>query len=153
MPDGPGRVAGSPLGATFAGLLLFVTGLGIAGATIDAEWKERELRRGSVRTEGTVVAQIRRQTANGADYAPLIAFATTSGERISFTGNVSNPTVYFLGARVSVMYARDNPSAATIDHPTSRLVRHVLAAGAALLLMCLGAYVARYASRWDATSA
>jgi Protein of unknown function (DUF3592) len=148
VSDGPDGVAGHPLGATLAGVLLFTIGLAIAAGTFENEWQEHQRRRGFIQTEGTVVAQIRQQTSSGTQYAPLVAFITASGERISFTAPEHDTTTYYLGAKVLVIYAPENPAAATVDSKT-RYVRVALAAGASLLLVGLGAYVAWYARRWE----
>jgi len=149
VPDRTDGVAGNPFGATLAAVLLFVLGIAIGAGALNADRKDRELRRGLLHAEGTVVSQIRQHRPEGTAIVPLIAFVTASGERISFTARESDPSVYWLGAKIPVLYQPENPSAARIDKGSPRLLRNVLAGGASLLLICLGAYVAWYARRWE----
>jgi Protein of unknown function (DUF3592) len=140
-----------PLGATVAGLVLFVVGLTIGGGALLADFKEREALAGTVRTEGTVVAQIRQRRANDTVSLPVIAFATQSGERVSFTAHETDPSVYHLGAKLQILYRPDNPSDARLASNRSRRTRNTIAAIATVVLVSLGSYVAWYARRWAAT--
>ena len=137
-----------PLGATFAGLLLFIIGLGIAGGVYQIDSKERQLRREWVRAEGTVVQVVKRQTADGPVFAPLIVFQAASGARVSFTAPVSNQSrQHAIGEHISVLYPPQQPEHAEIDYAGQRLIRNLLAAAGALLLLALGGTVAWQASR------
>jgi hypothetical protein len=141
-------VSEHPLGATFAGLLLFIIGLAIAGGAYQIDSKERQLRRGWIRTEGTVVQVLKRQTLDGAVFAPLIVFQATSGARVSFTARIGNESPqHAVGEKIPVLYSPQNPEAAEIDHARQRRTRNILAAVAAVLLMSLGGTVAWQASR------
>jgi hypothetical protein len=141
-------VSEHPLGATFAGLLLFIIGLGIAGGVYQIDAKERELRRGWVRTEGTVVNVLKRQTLDGSVFSPLIVFQTTSGTRVSFTARVSNETQqHAIGEKISVLYPPQHPESAEIDNARRRRIRTVVAGTGALMLIALGGTVAWQASR------
>jgi hypothetical protein len=141
-------VSEHPLGATFAGLLLFIIGLGIAGGVYQIDSKERELRRGWIRTDGTVVQVLKRQTLDGAVFAPLIVFEATSGARVSFTARVGNESQqHAIGEKIPVLYPPQHPEAAEIDTARQRLIRNLLAAGGALLLIAVGGTVAWQASR------
>ncbi|PYR95064.1 MAG: hypothetical protein DMF84_03490 [Acidobacteria bacterium] len=164
VPDRPGRlrqgsggpaevlvqagVSEHPLGATFAGVLLFVIGLGIAGGVYQIDVKERRLRRGWVRAEGTVVQVVKRQTADGPVFAPLIVFQADSGARVSFTARVSKESQqHAIGEKIAVLYPPQEPEHAEIDYAHRRLIRNLLAAAGALVLLALGGTVAWQASR------
>jgi uncharacterized protein DUF3592 len=147
VPDRSGGVGEHPLGATFAGLLLFIIGLGIAGGVYQIDAKERQLRRGWVRAEGTVVQVVKRQTLDGPVFSPLIAFQA-AGVRVSFTARVANASqLHAIGDTVQVLYPPEHPEGAEIDNARQRLIRNIAAAVAALLLMGLGGTVAWHASR------
>jgi hypothetical protein len=147
VPDRPDGVGRNLLGATIAGLVLFVAGLVIGATTLEADRADRERRQGFVGADGTVITQIKQPTPEGPAYAPVIAFATASGERVSFTAGPADSSTYPLGAKVPVLYRPGNPADARIDRTTVRRVRSLLAGGASLLLMGLGGYVAWYARR------
>jgi hypothetical protein len=143
-------MAAYPLRAAFAGVLLFVIGLGIAMGTLQVNRREQDQLRGSRRADGTVVELLRRRTVEGEILVPLIAFKTASGERVSFT--LSEPgrdSPYYINAPVKVLYHPDHPQDALIDTRARRWTRNALAGGAALILLALGGYVAWYASRWE----
>ena len=145
-------MAAYPLRAAFAGVLLFVLGLGIAGGAWRINADEQDRLRGWRRADGTVVELLKRRTAEGEVPTPLIAFTNASGERVSFTvaGTASSP--YYVTAPVKVLYRPDHPQDALIDTSARRWTRNALAAAAALILIALGGYVAWYASRWDASA-
>jgi hypothetical protein len=141
-------VSEHPLGATVAGLLLFVIGLGIAGGAYQIDAKERQLRRGWLRAEGTVVDVLRRQTLEGPVFAPLIVFQAASGARVSFTARVGNKTPqYPIGEKIPVVYPALNPENADIDNVRQRRIRNIAAGAAALTLLGIGGTVAWQASR------
>jgi hypothetical protein len=141
-------VSEHPVGATFAGLLLFVIGLGIAGGVYQIDVKERQFRRGWIRTEGTVAQVVKRQTIDGSVLSPLIVFQTSEGARVSFTARVSNETEqHAIGEKIPVLYPSGHPEDAEIDHPRRRLIRNIVAGAGALMLLCLGGTVAWQASR------
>lgn len=143
-------MAASPLRAAFAGVLLFVIGLGIASGALQVNQREQEQLRGWLRADGTVVELLKRRTMDGDIPVPLIAFTTASGERVSVT--VSNPgrdSAYYINAPVKVLYHPDHPQDALIDTRARRWTRNALAGGGALILLALGGYVAWYASRWE----
>lgn len=142
-----------PLRAAFAGVLLFVIGLAIAGGLYQVNDQEQAQVRGWLRAEGTVVELLKRRTADGEIPIPLIAFTTAAGERISFTVNAGGrASTYYVTARVPVVYPPDRPQDAQIDPRSRRWTRNALAGGGALILLALGGSVAWYASRWDGTS-
>lgn len=137
-----------PLGATFAGLLLLIIGLGIAGGVYQIDVKERQLRRGWIRAEGTVADVVKRRTADGSVLSPLIVFQTSDGARVSFTARVSNETEpHAIGEKIPVLYPPERPEDAEIDNARQRLIRDVVAGTGALLLLGLGGTVAWQASR------
>lgn len=137
-----------PLGATFAGLLLFILGLGIAGGAYLIDSKERELRRGWLRADGTVVQVLKRQTTKGPVFAPLIVFQAASGARVSFTARVANESQqHAIGETIPVVYPPQFPQAAEIDTARRRLLRNIVAVIGALLLISIGGTVAWQASR------
>ena len=145
-------MAGYPLRAAFAGVLLFVLGLGIAGGVWRINDEEQDRLRGWRRADGTVVELLKRRTADGDMPIPLIAFTTASGERVSFTVATGISAPYYVDTAVKVLYHPDRPQDAMIDTSARRWTRNALAGGAALILICLGAYVAWYASRWSETA-
>ena len=144
MPGRPDGVGGHPLGATIAGVLLFAIGLAIAAGTYESSWKERARRQQLLKAEGKVVAVVGGTNAG----RPVVAFATASGERLSFTDRRSAP--YALGERVTVLYPPENPIAAIIDEGGVR-AKTLLSPAAGLLLAALGAYVAWSARRSQLT--
>ena len=73
---------------------------------------------------------------------------TASGDRVSFTAKPGDSPRY-INDTVAVLYHPDHPQDAVIDARARRWTRNALAAGAALLLLVLGGYVAWYASRWE----
>ena len=143
-------MAAYPLRAAFAGVLLFIIGLGIAGGTLQVNWREQDQLRGWDHADGTVVELLRRRTVNGEILVPLVAFKTASGERVSFTlGESGADSPYYINAPVKVLYHPGHPQDALIDTRSRRWTRNALAGGAALILLALGGYVAWYASRWE----
>lgn len=146
-PDGLGR---NLLGATIAGLVLFIAGLVIGAMTLETDRADRQRRQGFAGADGTVITQIKQPTSEGPAYAPVIAFTTASGERVSFTAGPTDSNAYHLGAKLPVLYRPGNPADARIDTTTIRRARNLVAGAAALLLMGLGAYVAWYAQRANA---
>ncbi|SRR5258708_3243171 len=139
-----------PLKAAFAGILLFVIGLAMAGGVYQVNSQERERLRGWRRADGTVVELLKRPSPEGGALVPLIAFTTAGGERVSFTTNAgAKASPFYVTAPVKVMYHPGHPEDATIDTSSRRWTRNVLAGGAALILLGIGGYVAWYSSRWD----
>jgi hypothetical protein len=137
-----------PLRAALAGVLLFTIGLAIAGGVYQVNSREQEERRGWRRAQGTVVELLRRRSPDGDVVFPLVSFVTASGERVSFTAKPGGAPRY-VNDTVAILYHPDHPQDALIDTPSRRWTRNGLAAGAALLLLALGGYVAWYASRWE----
>ena len=142
-------MAAYPLRAAFAGVLLFVIGLAIAGGVWRTNAQDQERLTGWRRADGTVVELLKRPSPDGDIPVPLIAFTTASGERVSFTAAATGSSPYYLNTPVKVLYHPDHPQDALIDPSASRWTRNALAGGAALILLALGGWVAWYASRWD----
>jgi hypothetical protein len=137
-----------PLRAAFAGTLLFVIGLAIAGGLYQVNRQEQEQFRGWRRGQGTVVELLKRRSPDGEVVFPLVSFLTASGERVSFTAKPGDSPRY-VNDTVTILYHPDHPQDALIDTPSRRWTRNALAGGAALLLLALGGYVAWFASRWE----
>ena len=147
-------MAAHPLRAAFAGVLLFVLGLGIAGGVYQVNDREQEQLRGWRRADATVVELLKRRTPEGEVPVPLVAFTTAAGERVSVTLSPSrNASPYYVNTPVKVLYDPARPQEAIIDTSARRWTRNALAGGTALILTLLGGYVAWYASRWDGASA
>jgi uncharacterized protein DUF3592 len=144
-------MAAYPIRAAFAGVLLFVIGLGIAGGAWRTNAEEQERLKGWRRADGTVVELLKRRSPDGEIPMPVIAFTTASGERVSFTAATDRSSPYYVAAPVKVLYHPDHPQDALIDTSARRWTRNTLAAAAALILLGLGGYVSWYASRWDGT--
>lgn len=141
---------GHPLQAAIAGVLLFAIGIAIAAGTVVVNRQEQQALEGWERADGTVIELLKRRTIDGDVVTPLVGFTTKSGERVSFTANPSStPEEYLLTAKVPVLYHPGHPQDARIDARSRRWTRNALATGAALVLLCLGGYVAWYASRWQ----
>ncbi len=139
-----------PLRAVLAGVLLFAIGLAILGGTYQTYREEQERMRGWLRANGTVIELMKRRTRSGDVMVPLVAFATASGERVSFTADPGgDSSTYYAKTEVGVLYHPGHPQDALIDLRSRRWTRNALAGGAALVLISLGGYVAWYASRWD----
>jgi hypothetical protein len=139
-----------PLRAAFAGVLLFVIGLGLAGGMLRINQQDQERLRGWGRADGTVVELLKRRTVEGDVVAPLIAFTASSGDRVSFTPATKNTGApLYINAPIKVLYRLENPQEALIDTSSRRWTRNALAGAAAVFLMALGGYVAWYASRWQ----
>jgi hypothetical protein len=140
-----------PLRAAFAGVLLFVLGLGIAGSLLRINQQDQERLQGWSSADGTVIELLKRRTPEGDVTVPLIAFTTPSGDRVSFTSATERrgAAPLYINAPIKVLYRLENPQDALIDPSSRRWTRNALAGGAALVLMALGGYVAWYASRWD----
>ena len=139
-------MADHPVAAAYAGVLLFIIGVAIGVGALEINKRERDRLQGWLRADGTVVALL--AGANGT--RPQVAFSSASGERVSFTLLQSSGRQYVIGEEVAVLYRADQPGEARLDPRTTRWTRNALAAGAALILMALGGYVAWYARQWDA---
>ena len=135
-----------PVAAAYAGVLLFIIGVAIGVGALEINRRERDRLTGWLRTDGTVVALL--AGANGT--RPQVAFNAANGERVSFTLVQPGARQYVVGERVPVLYRPEEPGAARLDPRTARWTRNALAAGASLILMALGGYVAWYARQWDA---
>ena len=135
-----------PLGAAYAGVFLFIIGLAIGLGALEINRRERDRLQGWLRADGTVVALLSGANAT----RPQVAFSTANGDRVSFTLLQSGGRQYVIGERVPVLYRPEQPGDARLDPRTARWTRNALAAGASLILMALGAYVAWYARQWDA---
>lgn len=135
-----------PLGAAYAGIFLFIIGVAIGVGALEINKRERDRLQGWLRADGTVVALL--AGANGT--RPQVAFSAANGERVSFTLQQSSGRQYVIGERAPVLYRADQPGEARLDPRTTRWTRNALAAGASLILMALGGYVAWYARQWDA---
>jgi hypothetical protein len=139
-----------PLRAAFAGVLLFVIGLGLAAGIYEVNRREAERLAGWRRADATIVELLKRRTLDGEVVAPLVAFTTQSGGRVSVTLPTGlNDGPFYVNTTLKVMYPADHPEGAVIDRRTRRWTRNGLAIGASLILMGLGGYVAWYASHWD----
>lgn len=135
-----------PVGAAYAGVFLFIIGVAIGVSILEINRRERDRLQGWLRADGTVVALL--AGANGT--RPQVAFTAANGERVSFTLQQSSARQFVIGEGLPVLYRAEEPGDARLDPRTARWTRNALAAGASLILMTLGAYVAWYARQWDA---
>jgi hypothetical protein len=135
-----------PVAAAYAGVLLFIIGVAIGVGALEINRRERDRLEGWLRADGTVVALL--AGANGT--RPQVAFSAANGERVSFTLVQPSGRQYVIGERLPVLYRPEQPADARLDSRTTRWTRNALAAGASLILMTLGGYVAWYARQWDA---
>jgi len=140
-------VSEHPVTAASAGVFLFIVGIAIGVGALEVSRRESERLQGWQRAEGTVVEMLRGSPSDPR-LRPLIAFSTSSGERVSFTpkADARSPAL-FERDTVTVLYRPDDPTTAVIDRPGARWTRNIVAAAASLALMTLGAYVAWYARR------
>jgi hypothetical protein len=137
-----------PVRAAFAGILLFVIGLGIGGGVLRLNLQDQERLRGWRRADGTVIELLKRRSPDGDVSVPMIAFKTAAGERVSFTASdAQRGSTYYIADAVKVLYHPDHPQDALIDTSARRWTRNTLAGAATLILLGLGGYVAWYASR------
>jgi hypothetical protein len=143
-------MADHPVGAATAGILLFVIGLGIGGGAIEIDRRGREQFPGWLAAPGTIVAAS--SASSSPSGRPLIAFTTATGDRVSFTARAGAMPQGRTGDTVPVLYPPDEPTAAIVDPRQRRWMRDALLAGASLILMALGAYVAWYARNRDLRS-
>ena len=134
-----------PVAAAYAGVFLFIIGVAIGVGALEINRRERDRNEGWLRADGTVVALL--AGTNGT--RPQVAFSTPNGERVSFTLQQSRDRQYVIGESLPVLYRAEQPQEARLDPRTARWTRNALAAGASLILMALGGYVAWYARQWD----
>jgi len=136
-------VAGYPVRATLAGVLLFVIGVAIGGGAYENYRREDDRLQAWVQADGEVVELL--TTAEGKP-RPVVRFKTNTGDLMRFwpTGPSANRS-YKVGDRVPVLYPAADPGAARIDTPAIRWARSVYAGVGSVILMALGAYVAWYA--------
>lgn len=139
-------MADHPIGAAYAGVFLFIVGVAIGVGALESNRRERDRLQGWLRADGTVVALL--AGANGT--RPQVAFSAAPGERVSFTVQQSEGRQYVIGERVPILYRAEQPEGARLDPRAARWTRNALAAGASLILMALGGYVAWSARQWDA---
>jgi hypothetical protein len=127
---------------------LFTIGLGFAGAAYESSRQTTVLQPGWLAATGSVTDVLTRDHGGRRISQAIIAFKAPSGDLVSFTDpNPSARSPYSVGQSVPIVYPGDSPQRAIID-PRQRLWMRTAAAGAAaLVLMCLGGYVAWYASR------
>ena len=93
-----------------------------------------------------MVTLLHRRTEDGDAYAPLIAFTTGAGERVSFTAPATtDPSAYWIGQNLRILYPPQDPAHAMLDRRGLRYTRNALTFGGAFVLIALGAYVAWYA--------
>src|SRR4051812_41601288 len=102
-------MAAYPLRAAFAGILLFVIGLAIAGGVWRTNALEQERLSGWRRADGTVVELLKRRSPDGDIPVPLIAFTTASGDRVSFSVAADRSSPYYIDAPVKVLYHPGHP--------------------------------------------
>jgi hypothetical protein len=86
---------------------------------------------------------------SGDVFMPRIVFTTSAGARISFTLPAARRSPYAVNDTVPVLYLDFDPKTAIVEDVSRRRIRNVGGAAAALILVCLGGYVAWYASRFD----
>jgi len=136
-----------PLTAAYAGIFLFIIGIALGVGALEVNRRESARRQGWQRADGIVVEMLRGSPSNPR-LKPLVAFTTSSGERVSFTPQ-PDTTPQPLNARdhVAVLYRADDPTMAVVDRPGVRRLRSIAAGAASLGLMTLGGYVAWYAKR------
>jgi|SRR5262245_10008954 len=142
-------MAEHPLGATIAGILLFTVGLALGGGLIYLNVQERERFADWSRAEGTVTEVLRHTSPSGDVFLPRVVFTTKSGTRVSFTLPAARRSPYAVNDTVPVLYLDFDPKTAIVEDVSRRRIRNVAGAAAALMLVCLGGYVAWYASRFD----
>ena len=142
-------MADHPVGAAFAGVVLFVVGLGIGGGALEMNRRERQQFSGWIHTQGTVVPLPGAADTAASGHGPLVAFTTAAGERVSFTA-ASGAAGKRQSGTVPVLYPAGQPMAAIVDPRGRRWTRNAGLTVASLFLMILGAYVAWYARQWDA---
>ncbi len=121
-------------------------GVAIAVTVFETERRQRAARSGTVAANGQVVTVLHRRTEDGDAYAPVIAFSTRAGARVSFTGPATgDPSAYWIGKSVRILYPPWDPPHAMLERRGVRYTRNAIAYGGAFALAALGAYVAWYA--------
>jgi hypothetical protein len=134
-----------PVGAAYAGILLFIVGIAIGGWTLEINWREAEQFQDWPRADGTVTAVFGAGSATRA----LVSFSTPSGDRVNFTTQPNLRSRFAPGDMVPVLYSPVKSTDALVDPRPARRTRNLLAGTGSLIVMALGAYVAWYARRWD----
>jgi len=133
-----------PLTAAYAGLLLLILGVGLGVYVWELNRREADQITGWERTSGSVVTVF----GSGSSTRAMVAFTTSSGDRINFT---ARPAMFYRlksGDAVPVIFPPFNPTHAVIDPARARRWRNVVAGIASLVLIGLGGYVAWYARRY-----
>src|SRR5947209_2205285 len=115
-------MADHPVGAAFAGVVLFVVGLGIGGGALEMNRRERQQFSGWSHTQGTVVRLPGAAGTAAFGHGPLVAFTTAAGERVSFTA--APGAAGRQSGTVAVLYPAGQPTAAIVDPRRRRWTRN-----------------------------
>lgn len=105
-------------------LLFGLTGFYLVSVAIRLIIRMRDWKARAVRAEGTIVGFEEEsptgQRAGHPLFAPLVTFATASGEPIEFKSSRSErPNPYTVGQRVAVRYLPEDPSSADLESVSS----------------------------------
>jgi len=105
-------------------------------------------------TEGTIIELVLRQnTQSGGDmYSPVVEFTDHLGQRHEYRSNASsNPSWYSVGDKVQMLYERDRPNSASINHwfylyfgPFMCLMFAAIDVIIAIVLLVVALFVFRY---------
>ena len=100
--------------------------LGLVLGTIGGMWwlKTRNFVQSAEHAEGTVIELVEKRstktennrTRTSITYSPVVEFSDYQEQRHEFHGTSSSPPRYSVGDKVSVLYDRDHPNSASIDH-------------------------------------
>jgi hypothetical protein len=102
--------------------LLLLGGVALLGVSLAIYGRRQKFRARARRAEGLVVGSAGHAGFHsGMLKFPVVEFETESGRLVEFQSSVgSNPPMYRVGQRVSVLYDPDDPKQASIDSFVSR---------------------------------
>ena len=110
----------SPLRSCIVILAIILALPGIVFAIVGGVWwfNVHRFVQSAEHAEGTVIELVESSgNQGGRTFSPVVEYTDHQGKQHKYRSNVnSNPSPYSVGDKVSILYDRDHPSSATIDH-------------------------------------
>ena len=110
----------SPLQSCIVILAMMIALPGIIFAIVGGVWwfNVHNFVQSAERTEGTVVELVEKSgDRGGLLYSPVIEYTDQQGQQHKYRSNASsNPSPYSVGDKVPILYDRERPDSANIDH-------------------------------------